>query len=171
MSKSSKARFDPKPRDVSTRPRVLALTLWLLVLIAIFIVQMNVSMFGVFLNLTVLVPFYVGVRSTPEKGLLAGLGVGFLQDGLGLGIIGPNMLSKGLVGLLSPLMAGKFFIWTRVFGMVTMFTMTFIDGWMVYASKSVFQSLSTDLDVVFRDVLIQSVLNAPLGYFVKHRDA
>ncbi|MGW8272416.1 MAG: hypothetical protein ACWGN7_03390 [Thermodesulfovibrionales bacterium] len=171
MSRSGKAKFDSKPWDVPTRPSALSLVLWLLGLIAIFIIQMNVSMFGVFLNLIVLVPFYVGVRSTPEKGLLAGIGVGFFQDGLGLGLIGPNMLSKGVVGLLSPLMAGKFFIWTRVFGMVTMFTMTFLDGWMVYASKSVFQSISTDLDVVFRDVLIQSLINAPLGYLIKPRDA
>ncbi|MGW8272794.1 MAG: hypothetical protein ACWGN7_05335 [Thermodesulfovibrionales bacterium] len=170
MSRAGRVKFDAKSREVPPRSRILAAILWLLVVLAIFIVQMNISIFGVFLNLTVLVPFYVGVRTTPERGLLAGVGVGLFQDGLGLGLIGPNMLSKGLVGLLSPLMAGKLFIWTRVFGIVTMFTMTFLDGWMVYASKNVFQSLSTDLDVVFRDVLIQALVNAPLGYFIKPRD-
>lgn len=158
------SRGFPKPPSKS---RLGVVFIWSLVITAAFIIQTNVSFWGFTLNLTVLIPFFVGLRRSPERGMLAGAGIGLIEDSISLAITGPHILSKGIVGLFSPLMAGKFFIWTPLFGVFALFLMSFLDGFLVYSAKAVFQSPPSGLQNALLEFLIQAIINAPLGYFIR----
>lgn len=71
---------------------------WLLIAFCALLLQGRVSVLGVVPNLTVLLAFYAGIRYGANRGLLAGLLIGFVEDSLSHTLIGPNMLAKGLVG-------------------------------------------------------------------------
>jgi len=157
----------PKPPSSSRLGRTL---IWVLVIAGVFVLQTNISLWNVSLNLTVLIPFYVGLRRSPERGMAAGAGIGLLQDSISLAITGPHILSKGIVGLVSPLMAGKFFIWTPLFGVLALFLMTFLDGFLVYAARSVFQTPPAGLQNALLEILVQALINAPLGYFIRPKE-
>lgn len=171
MNYFKKQRLDERAfPDLPSRSKLIPVAFWMLVIVIVFFIQTNIRLFGAALNLAVLIPFFIGVRKSPEKGLLAGIGIGLIQDSLSHAIIGPHILSKGMVGLISPLMSGKFFIWTPLFGIASLFAMTFLDGMVVYASMSIFQSVSSSLSQVLLDILIQSLINAPVGYFIRPRE-
>lgn len=157
----------PKPPSKS---KLVLVSFWILVICAIFVLQTNLFFWDVTLNLSVLVPFYMGLRRSPEKGMLSGVGMGLIEDSISLSITGPHILSKGVVGLISPLLAGKFFIWTPLFGVFALFLMTFLDGFLVYAAKSVFQEPPTGMQNALLEILVQSSINAPLGFFIKPRE-
>jgi len=161
------SRGFPKPPSKS---RVALVLLWALAISALFVLQTNIVFWDFTLNLAVLVPFYIGLKRSPEKGMIAGAGIGLIEDSISLSITGPHILSKGIVGLLSPLLAGRFFIWTPLFGVLALFLMTFIDGFLVYAAKSIFQEPPSDMQNALLEILVQAAINAPLGFFIKPRE-
>ncbi|UCG77234.1 MAG: rod shape-determining protein MreD [Nitrospirota bacterium] len=147
-----------------------AVLAWTLVVIALLVIKTNISFFGVRLNLTVLVPFYIGLKRSPEKGLAVGIIIGLVEDSLSNTIIGPNILSKGSIGLLSSLLLGRFFIWTPLLGVLACFTATFIDGLIVFLSRELFFD---DVGLLKQAVLImlaQAFINSPVGYFIRPKD-
>ena len=157
------------PEFVSSSRR-LEFLVWVLVTIIVFILQTNLSIFGFSLNLTVLVPLYVGLKRSPEKGLLVGACIGLIEDSLSNTIIGPNILSKGTIGFLAPLLSGRLFIWTPLFGMVVFFIMTLLDSIIIYGCREIFFLQPALFKHSMAKMGAQALLNAPVGYFIKPKD-
>jgi cell shape-determining protein MreD len=98
------------------------------------------------------------------------MGIGLVEDSLTHSILGPNILSKGMVGLLSPLMSGRFFIWTPLFGIAALFGMTFLDGLVSYGARGLFLSPPMEFTEAVTNIFFQSLINAPIGFFIRPRD-
>lgn len=157
------------PLPDSGYKNALAAVYWLLIISGIFTLQTNLTPFGIAFNFAVLVPFYTGLRKSPERGLFMGIVIGLIEDGLSRSILGPHILSKGMVGFLSPLLAGRFFVWTPLFGSIALFVVTFLDGLIVYACKGIFLAPPALFKIAVLYIFIQSIVNAPIGYFIRPR--
>ncbi len=141
---------------------------WMTAVFCALLLQGRVAVLGVVPNLTVLIVFYAGMRHGENKGLLTGLLVGFIEDGLSAGMIGPNMLAKGVVGYVAAFfISGGFFRWTPLFGMLSLFVLTLADNTIVVLLKTVFDKPPGGFaSIVFISVM-QSLLNAPAGAFLR----
>ena len=96
--------------------------------------------------------------------------IGILEDNLASPFLGPNLLSKGLIGYLSSFVYHRFFVWTPVLGMISISLLTVVDGFVVLAARSIFDRMPVDLGAAAFIVLIQSLLNAPFGIFLKPKN-
>jgi len=152
------------------RSRLVDLLRWTAIITAVLLIQINAAPFGLRLNLTVLIPFYLGLRRSPQKGMLAGMIVGLVEDTLSNTIIGPNMLAMGMVGLLSPYISGRLFIWTPFFGVIACFVISAADSITVYVCRKIFFVQPTAVSRMMIVVFVQALVNAPLGFFIRPRD-
>lgn len=136
------------------------------------LLQGRVSVLGVVPNLTVLLAFYAGIRYGANRGLLAGLLVGFAEDSLSNALIGPNMLAKGLVGYVAAFfVAGGFFRWTPLLGIFSVSALTLAGNIVTVLSKSLFDRMPGGIaSIVFISVM-QALLNAPAGAFMRPEHA
>lgn len=152
---------------VVTRRKWGDIAFWAVLITGLFVLKTHISIFGTSLNLTVLVPFYFGLKKSPEKGFLIGILVGLIEDSLSSTIMGPNILSKGSIGILSSLFLGRFFIWTPFFGILACFTVTLFDSFIVYICRELFFVQPAPFKGAVLKMLFQSALNAPLGFFMR----
>ena len=65
---------------------------------------------GTPIDLVLIVVVYVGIKSGPVTGLLAGTVAGLIQDALSPGILGIGGLAKTLVGFVSGVMGTQFIV-------------------------------------------------------------
>ncbi len=108
---------------------------WPLIIFLAFLLQNSISILAVSPNLTVLVVYYIGIRHGGTKGLLAGALIGALEDIMASSMIGPNMLAKGMAGLLSAsFLSGNFLIWTPLVGTFAVALLTFTSSTVVFLS-------------------------------------
>jgi rod shape-determining protein MreD len=140
---------------------------WAAILLFALILQGSISFFDISPNLTVILACYAGIRKREVKGMLIGSVIGMIEDSLSGAFLGPHLLSKGLIGYLSSLTYSRFFIWTPLLGVITMSVLTFIDGLIIFASRSVFERMPASFLVALLIILIQSLLNAPFGLILK----
>jgi rod shape-determining protein MreD len=140
---------------------------WAAILLFALILQGSISFFDISPNLTVILACYAGIRKREVKGMLIGSVIGMIEDSLSGAFLGPHLLSKGLIGYLSSLTYSRFFIWTPLLGVITMSVLTFIDGLIIFASRSVFDRMPAGFLVALLIILIQSLLNAPFGLILK----
>ena len=140
---------------------------WAAILLFALILQGSISFFDISPNLTVILACYAGIRKREVKGMLIGSVIGMIEDSLSGAFLGPHLLSKGLIGYLSSLTYSRFFIWTPLLGVITMSVLTFIDGLIIFASRSVFDRMPASFLVALLMILIQSLLNAPFGLILK----
>jgi rod shape-determining protein MreD len=141
--------------------------LWALTLFLVFIIQGSISFFDIRPNLTVVLACYAGIRQREIKGMLFGSVIGIIEDSLSGAFLGPNLLSKGIIGFLSSFMSNKFFIWTPLLGIISIFVLTMIDGVIVFVSRGLFATMPATIGNAAFVIIIQSLLNAPLGIFLK----
>jgi rod shape-determining protein MreD len=145
--------------------------LWASIIFLTFIIQESVSLFNVTPNLTVVLVFYVGIRKGEVTGIFFGSLIGIVEDSLSGTLLGPNLLSKGLVGYLSSLIYSRFFIWTPLLGIISISALTLIDSSIVFISRSIFDKIPVSIGAAFFAIAIQSLLNAPLGILLRPKDA
>ncbi|MEW6416748.1 MAG: rod shape-determining protein MreD [Nitrospirota bacterium] len=145
--------------------------LWASIIFLTFIIQESVSLFNITPNLTLVLVFYVGIRKGEARGIFFGSLIGIVEDSLSGTLLGPNLLSKGLVGYLSSLTYSRFFIWTPLLGIISISALTLIDSSIVFISKSIFDKIPSGIGAAFFAIVIQSVLNAPLGILFRPKDA
>ena len=150
--------------------RLLRCFVWLFSLILTLVIQSSFTIYNTSLNLTVLFAYYAGVKGKEIIGLFIGAMVGFLEDNLSGSLAGINMLSKGLIGYMSAFVYNKYFIWTPLFGVVIVVLFTLIDGLLIYTLNSLFNKTPADLSVAFVVIIVQGILNAIFGYFIKPVD-
>ncbi len=141
--------------------------LWAVIIFLTFIIQGSMSLFDVTPDLTVILAFYSGIKKGESKGMLIGSLVGIIEDSLSGAFLGPNLLSKGLVGYLSSFMYSRYFIWTPLLGTISVAAFTLMDSFIVFASRSIFDRMPVTIGTAVLIIAIQSLLNAPFGLFIK----
>lgn len=141
--------------------------LWAAILLFAFVLQGSISFFDISPNLTVILACYAGIKKREVKGMLIGSVIGIIEDSLSGAFLGPHLLSKGLIGYLSSLTYSRFFIWTPLLGIITMSVLTFIDGLIIFASRSIFDRIPAGFLVALFIIVIQSLLNAPFGFILR----
>lgn len=144
--------------------------LFIFIILLAFLFESRVSVLGVSPNLTAAIVYYFGLKNGETKGILFGSLIGIIGDSLSGGILGPNLLGKGLVGFFASFMSGSFFRWTPLFGMIGMSVLTAFDGIIVFMSRAVFERMPTSISNAITIVLISSLLNSLLGIFLRPRN-
>lgn len=141
---------------------------WISIVLAAFVLQTTVSFLGVSPNITVLLAYYLGIRHGEVRGMFAGMIIGIAEDSIALSLIGPHMLSKAAIGFLSSrLISGGFFRWTPLLGLFSIIAFTAIDNSLVFFSKTLFERLPADPSGAVYITIMQALLNAVAGIFIK----
>jgi rod shape-determining protein MreD len=143
--------------------------LWAGIIFVTFGIQGSISLFDVTPNFTVILACYAGIREGEVKGLLFGSLIGIIEDSLSGNLLGPHLLSKGLIGYLAAFLYGKIFVWTPVLGIMTIMVLTAADSFVVYTARSVFGTMPSGIGAAAFIIAMQSVMNAPFGIFLKKR--
>lgn len=135
-----------------------------------FVLEAKLDIFGISPNLTLLPVYYVGLRKGPVKGALFGVLIGAIADSLAGNMLGPNMLAKGSAGILATVITGGFLRWTPLMGVIWIFTVTWADGILSYASLSIFAEAPTSISIGIKTLFVQASVNAAVGYFIKPKE-
>ena len=144
---------------------------WALIIFLAFLLQGSISILAVSPNLTALVVYFIGIRHGRTQGLVSGVLIGALEDSLSSGMIGPNMLAKGLVGFLSAsFISGNFLIWTPLSGTIAAAFLTLTDNTVVFLSLTLFDKLPTHPSTALFATTMQSLMNAPAGFFMRPKN-
>ncbi len=144
--------------------------LWATIIFSTFIIQGSISLFDVTPNLTAVLACYAGVKKGEVKGMFSGSLIGIVEDSLSGAFLGPNLLSKGLIGYLSSFIYSRFFVWTPVLGIISISFLTLTDGFIVFLSRSIFDKMPANIGAAAFIILFQSLLNAPFGMFLKPKN-
>jgi len=141
--------------------------LWAVVIFFTFLIQGKLSFFGATPNFTSALAYYAGIRKGESSGIFFGSFIGIVEDSLSGTFIGPNLLSKGLVGYLSSSLSGSFFRWTPLLGIIGISVLTLIDSVSVFVSRSFFYEIPASAQAAVFIIAIKSLINAPLGIFLR----
>ena len=144
--------------------------LWAAIIFLTLIIQGSVSLFDVTPNLTVVLACYAGIRKREVKGMFFGSLIGIIEDSLSGAFLGPNLLSKSLVGYLSSFIYSRFFIWTPLLGIISISVLTLIDSSVVFMSRSIFNKMPVSIGASVFIIAIQSLSNAPFGIFLRPKN-
>ena len=144
--------------------------LWVLITFFIFTLQGSISLFDITPNLTAALACYAGIKKREIKGMFLGSLIGVIEDSLSGPFLGPNLLSKGLLGYLSSFIYSRFFVWTPLLGIISISVLTLTDGFIVFMSRSIFDKMPANSGAAAFIIILQSLLNAPLGIFLKPKD-
>jgi rod shape-determining protein MreD len=148
----------------------MAYLLWAVIIFCTLIIQGSISLFDITPNLTAILACYAGVRGKEIKGMFLGALIGIVEDSLSGAFLGPNLLSKGLVGYLSSLIYCRFFVWTPLLGVISISLLTFIDGFIVFVSRSLFDKMPVGIGTAVFIIAMQSIMNAPLGMLLRPKN-
>ena len=145
---------------------------WALIIFLAFLLQSSLTILAVSPNLTVLVVYFIGIRYGRTSGLLSGVLIGALEDSLSSAMLGPNMLAKGMVGLLSAsFISGNFLIWTPLLGSIVAALLTFTGNTVAFLSLALFDKLPAPIPTALFTTTMQSLLNASAGIFMRPENA
>ena len=144
--------------------------LWIVIILFTFFIEERISIFHVAPNFTALLVYYVGIRKGGTEGLFFGSIIGTIQDSLSSALLGPNLLSKGIVGYFSSFMSGSFFRWTPLLGAIGIGVLTIVDDTVVFATRSFFDRMPTGIKAAAFKIIIQSLINVPLGLFLRPKN-
>lgn len=136
---------------------------WALIILFALLLQGSLSLFDVSPNVTVLLVCYIGIKKGETKGMLIGALIGLIEDSLSASLFGPHMLSKGIIGYLSPYIYNKFLIWTPLLSVTLVCFVTSLDGSTVFLARSLFDKMPANFWAALFIITMQSLFNAPLG--------
>jgi len=142
-----------------------------LIIFSAFLLESRISIFGAQPDLAAAIAYYFGLKNGETKGLLFGSFIGLLGDSLSGGILGPNILGKGIVGFLSAFMSsasgGSFFRWTPALGVIGISLLTAINGIIVFLSKTLFEHMPTSTSSAMSIIFTTALINSLLGIFMR----
>jgi rod shape-determining protein MreD len=144
--------------------------LWVVIIFCTLIIQGSISLFDITPNLTAVLACYAGVRGKEIKGMFLGALIGIVEDSLSGAFLGPNLLSKGLIGYFSSFVYSRFFVWTPLLGMISISVLTFIDGFIIFVSRSLFDKMPVGIGTAVFIIAMQSIANAPLGMLLRPKN-
>src|SRR5208337_172963 len=134
-----------------------------------------------FSNLTVVLVYYFGLKSHQRnadrdfsgskselESVAFGVIIGLMEDVISGSIIGPGLLSKGLLGLMTPVVfTDMIFKWTPLWGAIIVVIFTLFDGMVVVSSRIMFTGIHVTGALLFQAMCVQSVLNIPFGILLR----
>ncbi len=154
---------------------------WTLLVMLVFLLQTQSFFIKDFSNLTVILVYYFGLKSyqrdtkhglsgsKAELGSFAfGVIIGLMEDVMSGAIIGPGVLSKGLLGLLTPVVfTDMVFKWTPLWGAIIVVIFTLLDGLVLIGSRIFFTGIHVTAATLFQIICIQSFVNMPFGILLR----
>ena len=145
---------------------------WVAAIFLAFLLQGRTSLLGVIPNLTVLLVYYAGIRYGETRGLMAGILIGYLEDSLSYSIIGPNLLSKAVIGFFSAFfITGGLFRWTIMLGIVAVSALTVADNMMVFLLRTIFDKMPLGFSHFLFISVMQALMNGSAGIFLRPKNA
>lgn len=156
---------------------------WSLLAVILFLLQTQAVVFQNYINAAVVLAYVFGLKGlrkpqfhevysvqTEVGAMCFGAAVGLLDDIIKGGIIGTGVLTKGLVGFLTPVIfTDVVFRWTPQFGMLSLMLFTAGDVLLAASVRALFGDVIIDYDIVLRYAFIQALIAAPFGFFIKPR--
>ncbi len=149
---------------------------WMLLVALVFLLQTQFYFIKDFSNLTVVLVYYFGLkshqRSTGSKAELGSVAfavvVGLMEDVMSGAIIGPGVLSKGLLGLMTPVVfTDMVFKWTPLWGAIIVVIFTLFDGMVLIGSRMVFTGIHVTAFTLLQVLCVQSLFNMPFGIMLR----
>ncbi|MEW5746302.1 MAG: hypothetical protein AB1805_12795 [Nitrospirota bacterium] len=154
---------------------------WVLLAAAVFLIQTQFSSLKGLVNGTVILVYLFGLKSRQEiathgytstraelESTLFGMAVGLVEDLLSGSIIGPGVLSKGLLGLTASIVfTDLVFRWTPLWGGVILAVFTSLDGGMLIGTRVFFTGVEVGSVTALQVLLIQPLMNIPFGIIIK----
>jgi hypothetical protein len=160
----------------------MTLAVWFIVAILALLFQPKLSLFEYPPNLSVAVVYAFGIKnalqhsaasssadvSSEIKATIFGAAVGLIEDCMTGSMIGPNILSKGLTGFISSFVFRDiFFLWESSLGSIVLCLLTMADGIVVVGSRLLFSNTVIGGRAVVELIIIQAIMNIPIGLLVK----
>ncbi len=137
-------------------------------ILAAFLADMKLSVLGFRPDLISFLVYWFGYSHSAQGGMLFGAALGTAEDSLNMGLIGPGMLSRAVIGFLASFLSKGFFRWTPLLGFFSALLLTIAGGLLEFASNYVFGKAPEGL---FREgivlLLSQGLLNGVLGIFLR----
>lgn len=137
---------------------------------AAFAVEAKISVFGIWPDATVLLAYFIGLRYGPTAGAVGGAAVGFFSDGLAAGYLGPNVISKCVVGYFSAFFSSTFFGWTPYVGMLGTAGFTILDRGISFMVVTALGQMPLNPSSAVKIILWQAAINTVLGAFIWPKD-
>lgn len=157
---------------------------WVLLVAVVVLIQTQVSSLKGLVNGGVILVYLFGLKSRQEisthgyistraeiGSTLFGMAVGLIEDLLSGGLIGPGLLSKGLLGLVASIVfTDLVFRWTPLWGGLILAVFTALDGAVVVGTRMMFTGIDVSSVRVLELLLIQPLINIPFGIVIKPLD-
>ncbi|HMK60492.1 MAG TPA: hypothetical protein VK452_05020 [Dissulfurispiraceae bacterium] len=157
------------------------MVIWICLAVLALIFQPKLSLFEYPLNLSVVVVYAFGIRQSIQQSMAAGSDdvspeikatifgavVGLLEDGISGSSIGPNLLGKGTVGLISSIVFRDiFFQWESSLGGIVLCILTIVDGFIIVVLRAVFFNTTIGGWATAQLIAMQAIMNIPLGLLI-----
>ncbi len=154
---------------------------WILLALLVFLLQTQCYFIRHFSNLTVILVYYFGLKSHQRnadrdfsgsksefESVAFGVIIGLMEDVISGSIIGPGLLSKGLLGLMTPVVfTDMIFKWTPLWGAITVIIFTLFDAVVVVCSRIMFTGIHVSGEILFQVMCVQSIMNMPFGILLQ----
>ncbi len=154
---------------------------WILLAVLVFLLQTQCPFIREFSNLTVILVYYFGLKSHQRnsgrdysgsksefESVVFGVIIGGMEDVISGSIIGPGILSKGLLGLMTPIIfTDMIFKWTPLWGVIIVVIFTLFDGMVVVGSRMMFTGVHVTGVIVLQAMCVQSIINMPFGILLR----
>ncbi len=133
-----------------------------------FLADMKLSIHGFRPDLVSFMAYWFGYSRSSGGGMLYGAAIGAAEDSLYMGMLGPGMLSKGLIGFFASFLSRGFFRWTPLLGFFGAMALTLAGGFVELGVLSVFSQGAEGFSTGGLLVLLsQALLNGVLGIFLR----
>jgi len=119
------------------------------------------------LNLTIAYVCFIAYTKGAAKGAIMGLITGFIEDSMSGIILGPSMLSRSLVGILSTFLYERMIIWNPIFSMLVVFLMSLVDDIISYILLSLFVKSPYEIGYFLWLAFVRAALTSPAGLLIK----
>lgn len=154
---------------------------WILLAVLVFLLQTQCPFIREFSNLTVILVYYFGLKSHQRnaghdysgsksefESVVFGVIIGGMEDVISGSIIGPGILSKGLLGLMTPIVfTDMIFKWTPLWGAIIVVIFTLFDGMVVVGSRMMFTGVHVTGVIVLQAMCVQSIISMPFGILLR----
>jgi hypothetical protein len=154
---------------------------WIFLAVLVFLLQTQSFFIKDFFNLSVVLVYYFGLKSYRRnadydysgskagiESVVFGVIIGLTEDVISGSIIGPGLLSKGLLGLMTPIVfTDMVFKWTPLWGAIIVVIFSLLDGMVVIGSRILFTGIHVTGAALFQIICVQSLMSMPFGMLLR----
>lgn len=140
---------------------------FVLLSLSAFIFEAKLSINGVWPDFTAMLAYGFGMNYGPSAGAIAGAATGLVSDGLSSGMLGPNLISKTMVGYFAGFFSIAFFRWTPVVGIFGAVGFTVLDRAVSYITLTALGQMPMNPTGAITFMLWQALINSIIGAFIK----